>query len=66
MPTKKLTDLFVNKVKAPAGGRIEYFDAVFGGLALRVTGRGHKSWSLFYRMGGRRRRFTLGPAEHRG
>jgi integrase len=41
-------------------GRIEYFDAAFGGLALRVTASGHKSWSLFYRTGGRLRRFTLG------
>jgi integrase len=60
MPTKKLTDLFVDRVKPPARGRDEYFDAVFGGLALRVTNRGHKSWSLFYRMGGRLRRFTIG------
>jgi integrase len=60
MPTKKLTDLFVDRVKPPKRGRDEYFDAVFGGLALRVTDRGHKSWSLFYRMGGRLRRFTLG------
>jgi integrase len=60
MPTKRLTDLFVDKVKPPARGRVEYFDSVFGGLALRVTDRGHKSWSVFYRMGGRLRRFTLG------
>lgn len=60
MPTKKLTDLFVDRVKPPARGRVEYFDAVFGGLALRVTDRGHKSWSLFYRIGGRLRRFTIG------
>src|SRR5947209_4721436 len=60
MPTKKLTDLFVEKVKPPASGRAEYFDAAFGGLALRVTDRGSKSWSVFYRMGGRLRRHTLG------
>ena len=60
MPTKKLTDLFVDKVKPPARGRVEYFDAVFRGLALRVTDRGHKSWTLFYRISGRLRRFTIG------
>ena len=60
MPTRKLTDLFVERVKAPAKGRIEYFDAAFGSLALRVTSAGHKSWSLFYRTGGRLRRYTLG------
>jgi len=60
MPTRKITDLFAERVKPPASGRVEYFDASFGSLALRVTAGGHKSWSLFYRTGGRLRRFTLG------
>jgi integrase len=60
MPTRKITDLFAERVKPPARGRIEYFDAAFGSLALRVTSGGHKSWSLFYRTGGRLRRYTLG------
>jgi hypothetical protein len=71
VPTKRLTDLFAERVKPPARGRIEYFDAVFGGVALRVTEKGHKSWSLHYRVGGRLRRLTIGsypaikPAEAR-
>jgi integrase len=60
MPTKKLTDLFVERVQAPARGRAEYFDAGFPGLALRVTDHGRKSWALFYRFNGRLRRFTIG------
>ena len=60
MPTKKLTDLFVGRALAPVGGRVEYFDASFPGLALRVTENGRKSWSLFYRFHGRLRRFTIG------
>jgi integrase len=60
MPTKKLTDLFAERVPLPTQGRIEYFDATFGGLSLRVTAQGNKSWSLFYRMGGKLRRLTLG------
>jgi integrase len=60
VPTKKLTDLFVERAPAPAGGRVEYFDAGFPGLALRVTENGRKSWSLFYRFNGRLRRFTIG------
>jgi integrase len=60
MPTKKLTDLFVERAPAPQRGRIEYFDAAFPGLALRVTDKGSKSWSLFYRFSGRLRRFTIG------
>jgi integrase len=61
MPTKKLTDLFAARAKPVDGRRTEYFDSSFGGLALRVTEHGHKSWSLHYRMSGRLRRLTLGP-----
>jgi integrase len=60
MPTKKLTNLFVERAKPPTRGRLEYFDASFPGLALRVTANGGKSWSMFYRFGGRLRRFTIG------
>jgi Arm DNA-binding domain/Phage integrase, N-terminal SAM-like domain len=61
MPRKKLTDMFVARVAPPTNGRIEYFDTTFPALALRVTDSGHKSWSLFYRTGGRLRRWTIGP-----
>jgi hypothetical protein len=64
MPRKKLTDLFVAKVATPAKGRVEYFDTTFPALALRVTDSGHKSWSLFYRTGGRLRRLTIGNYPH--
>jgi integrase len=60
MPKQKLTDLFVERVKPPPSGRVEYFDASFPGLALRVTSNGAKSWSAFYRFHGRLRRFTIG------
>ena len=36
------------------------FDSVVPGLAIRVNVRGIKSWVLFYRKGGRLRRWTLG------
>jgi integrase len=60
MPTKKLTDLFIERAPIPVCGRTEYFDAGFPGLSLRVTENGRKSWSLFYRFHGRLRRFTIG------
>jgi integrase len=60
MPTRKLTDLFVERAKPPVRGRIEYFDAAFPGLALRITDKGGKSWCVFYRFNGRLRRFTIG------
>jgi integrase len=62
VPTKRLTDQFVERVKPPAKGRVEYFDAAFPALALRHSQHNHKSFSVFYRMPGssRLRRFTLG------
>jgi hypothetical protein len=52
MPIKRLTDQFVERVASPASGRVEYFDAAFPALSLRVSQYGHKSWSLFYRVNG--------------
>jgi integrase len=60
MPVQKITDLFAERVKAPTTGRVEFFDASFPGLCLRVTDNGVKSWCLFYRLHGRQRRLTLG------
>jgi Arm DNA-binding domain len=60
VPTKKMTELFAERAPVPVVGRVEYFDAGFPGLALRVTEKAHKSWSLFYRFNGRLRRFTIG------
>ena len=57
---KKLTSLFVERVKPPLAGRVEYADTVLRGFALRVTENGRKSWSYMYRFNGRLRRLTLG------
>jgi hypothetical protein len=67
MPTKRLTDQFVERVAPPAGGRrVEYFDAAFPALSLRVGRYGHKSWSIFYRVNGnpKLRRYKLGIYPH--
>jgi integrase len=66
MPTIKLTDAAVQRLKAPPGGRVDYFDAAFPGLALRVTGAvdqrpERRTWTLFYRIRGRQRRLTFEP-----
>jgi hypothetical protein len=61
VPRKKLTDLVVEKEEPPESGRVEYFDTTFPGLAFRITASGHRSWSVFYRIGGRQRRYTIGP-----
>ena len=66
MPTVKLTDAAVQRLKAPPGGRVDYFDAAYPGLALRVTGSAdqrpeRRTWTLFYRFGGKQRRLTFEP-----
>jgi hypothetical protein len=66
MPTKRLTDQFVERVSSPSRGRVEYFDAAFPALSLRVSEHGHKSWSIFYRVNGnpKLRRYKLGIYPH--
>jgi integrase len=66
MPTVKLTDAVVQRLKAPPGERVDYFDAAFPGLALRVTGAVNRrperrTWTLFYRFGAKQRRLTFEP-----
>jgi len=63
MPTRHLTNLFVEKVKPTKGRRVEFFDASFRGLALRVSESGHKSWVLFYRAYGKQHRYTWSNRE---
>ena len=60
--TKRLTELACSRAKPVPGKRIEKYDGVGGvpGLALRVTERGVKSWSVYFRIGGKLRRLTLG------
>jgi integrase len=62
MPTVMLTAKFVAGVR-PKDTRIEYFDEDVPGLALRVTERGVKTWTLLYRHRGRLRRLTLGDLD---
>ncbi len=60
--SKHLTDPGIEKIgKAPKGKRIERFDAGAPGLCLRITDRGVKSWSVYYRLNGKHQRMTIGP-----
>jgi integrase len=73
MPTVAMTDAAVKRLKAPPGGRVDYFDAAYPGLALRVTGAvksddgakdlrpERRTWTLFYRFGGKQKRLTFEP-----
>ena len=58
---KHLTDPGIGKMsKAKKGKRVERFDAGAPGLALRITEKGVKSWSVYYWLDGKHQRLTLG------
>ena len=67
MPKLKLTDAAVQRLKAPEGGRVDYFDATLPGFGLRVSGKtdrnpeGRRSWFVFYRFGAQQKRLTIEP-----
>jgi hypothetical protein len=49
MPTTKLTELAVTKMRPPKAGRIEYFDTLLPSFGLRITPAGAKSWVVMTR-----------------
>jgi integrase len=61
MPRVALTDLFC-KTSKPLGVRTDYFDETVAGLALRVTEKGHRSWTYLFTSprDGKRARATIG------
>jgi integrase len=60
LPTTKLTQIAVERLKAPASGRIEYFDTQLPAFGLRISASGRKSWIAMYRVNGKLVRETLG------
>ena len=68
MSTLRLTQAAVDRLKAPAEGRVEFFDTHLPGFGLRVSAkrgdaRGHRAWIVLYRFDGRLRRFTIGTPD---
>jgi integrase len=57
---KALTTVGVERMRPPATGRKESYDAKVPGLFLRVTMTGKKSWGLDFRVNGKRERLMLG------
>jgi integrase len=59
---KILTDALIRALTAPGTDRLEYADTRSGGLALRVTPAGVKSWSFRFRdpVSGKPARFSIG------
>jgi Arm DNA-binding domain len=52
MPKAKLTELAVARVKPPAEGRREIWDAALPGFGLRITATGARSWVVAMRKPG--------------
>jgi integrase len=48
MPKKRLTEVGVAKLKAPAQGSIDYYDTGMPGLVLRLNYGGAKTWRALY------------------
>ncbi len=61
MPVVTITSRFLETLKPPTEGRIQYFDEKLTGLVLRVTSNGAASWSAIYHVASQKRRFTIGP-----
>lgn len=64
MPTLRLTDAALKRLKPPDAGRIEYWDSHTRGFGLRMSASGIKNWVLITRVlqGGewKQKRVTLG------
>jgi integrase len=60
LPTVKLTQVAVERLRPPASGRIEYFDTQLPAFGLRISATGRKSWIVMYRVDGKLVRETLG------
>jgi len=60
MPSVRLTARTVEAARPPASGRLELFDEDLPGFCIRVTANGRRTACVFYRVGPRLRRATLG------
>ena len=60
MAARKLTTRFIDSIKPPKEGRVEYWDTAIPGFGLRVSQSGRRTWTLMYRHHQRVRRLSLG------
>jgi integrase len=60
MPKIKMTAVALARLKPPPVGQVDYFDAGFPALALRISASAVRSWVYFGRVHGKLKRATLG------
>jgi integrase len=53
MPSTRLTQAVVDKVRPPAEGRITYWDKILPGFGLRISAKGRRTWLAMYRVRGK-------------
>src|SRR4051812_43371212 len=58
---RKLTEVAVAKLKAPASGRVIYWDVFLPSFGVRITSNNARSWIVCYRIDGRAIMETIGP-----
>lgn len=57
---RALTAAAVERLKPPAEGQVDHYDAGHPGLALRISHGGARTWTYKLRAHGRQRKMTLG------
>lgn len=57
---RPLTAAAVERLKPPAEGQVDHYDAGHPGLALRISHGGARTWTYKLRAHGRQRKMTLG------
>ena len=60
MPIVNFTARWVKSVKSPPSGQLDYWDKKLRRFSLRVTSGGRKTWTIYYRFHGRKRRMSIG------
>jgi integrase len=60
MPSTRLTQAVVDKVRPPAEGRITYWDKILPGFGLRISAKGRRTWLVMYRVRGKQVAETFG------
>src|SRR5262245_39513745 len=60
MASTVLTDVAVRNLKPSTGRQIDVYDSKIRGLAVRVSPMGTKAFVVWYRIGSKARRLTLG------
>jgi integrase len=60
MPVVNLTARKVHSLRATEARQIDYWDSTLKNFGLRISANGRKTWSIYYRFHGRKRRLSLG------